>query len=109
MKKEFTVKITEDQANYLQRLGTEMEAKAYLIDYMFANHANDKNTTMFESVPFKYYEKQYEEAVAAFNLAKQEFQHGYLDGIVYKEMGYKADYSWAIDDYLSLNCKITVL
>lgn len=109
MEKEFIVKITEEQANYLQRLGVEVEAKAYLIDYMFANHMNNQNMILFDSAPFKHYEKQYEQAVASFNLAKQEFEHEYLDDIVYKKMGEKVNYNWRIDDYLSLDCKITVL
>ena len=109
MEKQFTVPLSEEQINYLQRLGVEVDSKAFLIDYMFNNHMNDGNLQMFKSAPFQHYEKQYEEAFAAFNLAKAELENSCLKPIVYEKYGDGTEFTWTIDDYASLECKITVL
>ena len=74
MKEKFVVEIPEDISNYLQRLGNDVESRVYLIDRMFANHAEDTDKSMFDSIPFKHYMSKYEDAFAAFELAKMEFQ-----------------------------------
>lgn len=109
MKEEFIINFSSEQGDYLQRLGTEVDAKAYVIDYMLTNHMNDDNTLLFESVPFKHYEKQYEEAMIAFNLAKQEFDRDYLKPQILEKYGKDVGYTWQIDDYTSKECKVTIL
>lgn len=110
MSKEFIVHFNEEQGNLLQRLGMEVESKIFLIDKMFANHASDTDTALFDSVPFKHYQKTYEEAYEAFELAKSEFQETYLNNEVAKITGKeKNSYNWAIDDYSSGECKVTLI
>jgi len=108
--KKFTVDLSEEQVNYLQRLGTEVDSKVFLIDRMMANHAADTDTALFDSIPFKHLMDGYEEARAAWEFAKAELQRTYLDEKV-KEATGKDDvqYNWQINDYLSHKCEITVL
>ena len=110
MDKTFLINFSEEQGNYLQRLGNEVETKAFVIDYIFNNHINDNNTAILESDLFKSYMKDLEQAKLSFELAKREFQKGFLDAKV-KEIT-KLDnprYNWQIDDYLSLECKVTLI
>jgi len=106
----FTVDISQEQANYLQRLGADVDSKVFLIDRMFSNHSSDTDTTLFDSVPFKHYMSEYEKAQFEWEQAKLEFQKNYLDNKV-KELTKLENpkYSWMINDYLSLKCEITML
>lgn len=110
MAEKFTVDLTTEQVNYLQRLGADVDSKVFLIDRMFSNHANDEDAALFDSVPFKHYMEEYEKARMEWEFAKSEFQKNYLDKKV-KEHMKKDDvaYNWQIKDYLSLKCEITVL
>ena len=109
MEKKFTVEITQETANYLQRLGMEVDGKVYLIDRMFANHANDEDTSLFDSVPFQHYMKEYEQALYEWDLAKQEFQDSYLTNKVKEITGQEdVSYTWAINDFSLLECEITL-
>ena len=108
--KKFTVDITEEQANYLQRLGNEVDSKVFLIDRMFANHAQDTDTALFDSVPFKHYMKEYEKAQFEWEQAKLEFQNTYLNDKVKEATGLEdPKYNWQINDYLSLKCEVTLI
>lgn len=110
MEKKFTVDITTEQANYLQRLGADVDSKVFLIDRMFSNHASDEDTALFDSVPFKHYMSEYEKSRMEWELAKSEFQKTYLDKKVAEITKEKdVSYTWQIKDFLSLKCEITVL
>lgn len=110
MEKKFIVEITEETANYLQRLGNDLESRVFLIDRLFANHASDTDTALFDSEPFKHYTKKYEEAFTEFELAKQEFQKTYLEPIVKEKTGLEnPTFNWKIDDYLSHECEVTLI
>ncbi len=107
--KEIIINFSEEQGNYLQRLGNEVDSKAFLIDRMFTNHAADDNTQVFDSVPFKHYMKEFEKAQLEWELAKQEFEQGYLKEKVKEITGKEnVSFSWLIDDYLSHECKVTI-
>ena len=108
--KKFTVDITEEQANYLQRLGNEVDSKVFLIDRMFANHAQDTDTALFDSVPFKHYMKEYEKAQFEWEQAKLEFQKNFLNDKVKEATGLEdPKYNWQINDYLSLKCEVILI
>ena len=108
--KEFYVDINPEQGNYLQRLGLEVDSKLFLIDRMFSNHANDTDTILFESIPFKYYHQEYEKAYQAYSLAKEEFKNTYLVPLVQQHLNTveKVNFSWVIEDFLSNQCKIII-
>ena len=106
----FKVKMTQEQANYLQKLGIEVDAKAFLIDRMLANHTQDTDTSMFESAPFKHFMKEFENAHMSFELAKEEFRREWLDKAVKEKTGLEnVQYNWMINDYSSLECEVTLL
>ena len=108
--KEFSVEFNKEQGNYLQRLGTEVDGKVFLIDRMFANHATDTDTSLFESVPFQHYYKEYEKAYATWDLAKKAFKEEVLDPIVEEKVGSKnIQYNWKIHDFRSGLCEITII
>ena len=110
MEKEFVIELTQDQVDYLQRLGAEVDGKVFLIDRMFANHATDTDTMLFDSVPFKHYTKEYENAYAAWELAKKEIETSQIKPEVQRITGREdVQFSWLIDDYTSLECKITLV
>lgn len=44
MSKELIINFSEEQGNYLQRLGADVDSKTFLIDTMFVNHAADSDT-----------------------------------------------------------------
>ena len=108
--KKINVEFPQDMADYLERLGHEVDSKIFLIDRIFANHSSDTDNSMFDSVPFKHYIHEYEEAYAAWELAKTEFQNQYLLPKV-KEITGEEDrkFNWNIDDYHSLNCEVTII
>lgn len=110
MEKKFIIDITEEQANYLQRLGAEVDAKIFLIDRMFANHVSDTDTALFDSVPFQHYMKEYEKANFVWEQAKLEFRKTFLDEKVKEITGLdNPSYNWTINDYLSLKCEVTLV
>lgn len=110
MEKEFVIKISEEQASYLQRLGSEVDSKVFIIDRLFANHATDEDTQLFDSVPYKHYMKEYEQAYMAWELAKAEFENTVVKPAVREKTGLdNVSFSWMIEDYLALECKITLV
>lgn len=109
-KKELIINITEDQANFLQRLGNEVDSKIFIIDRLFINHIEDKDTQLFDSIPYKHYMKEYEKAYAAWEIAKNEFERNVLQPQVAKITGLdNPSFNWKIDDFLSLECKIELM
>ena len=109
MEKNFIITISEDQANYLQRLGVEVDSKVFLLDRIFANHAQDEDTQLFDSIPYKHYMKEYEKAHFEWEIAKMEFENNFLKPIVReKTQQENPTFSCMIDDYNSLECKITL-
>lgn len=106
----FYVEFNEEQGNYLQRLGAEVDGKIFLIDRMFANHAADTDTALFDSIPFKYYHKEYEKAYTAWDLAKKAFKEDVLDPIVKEKTGLdNVQYNWKIDNFKSGLCEISII
>lgn len=105
----FNVEVEENVINYLERLGMEVDAQVYLIDRMFANHAYDTDTELFESIPFKHFMRRYEESKYAWEMAKSEFQKTYLDPIVAEKIGKQGvAYNWIIPDFSAHVCEVTV-
>ncbi len=108
--KEFIVSVSEEQINYLQRLGNEVDSKVFIIDRLFATHAQDEDTQLFDSIPYKHYMKEYEKAHFEWETAKAEFEKTTLLPIVQEKTGEeKPSFNWMIEDYLSHECKIILI
>lgn len=108
--KKIIIKINQEQADYLQRLGVEVDSKVFLMDRIFDNHSKDADLSIIDSKLFKYYTKEYEEAFLEFELAKRKFQNDFLDAEVQKALNTteKVSYTWNIEDYLALECEVTI-
>ena len=108
--KKINIEFNQEQADYLQRLGVEVDSKVFLIDRMFANHASDTDTALFDSIPFKHYMSEYEKAYTEWELAKKDLENTILKPEVKKITGVENPlFNWKIDDYLSGECEITLL
>ena len=107
--KKFTIELTQELVDYAQRLGYEIDTRVYLIDRIFDMHKNDTDTRLFDSVPFKKYQKELSEIKAEYNLAVREIDEKIKD-IVYKKIG-KDDinFDWEIADFNELQATITVM
>lgn len=106
----FYVDFTEEQGLTLQMLGTEVDSKIFLIDRLLANHANDTDTQLFDSIPFKHYYKDYEKTYVKYEQAKKDFENNYLKPIVEKQVGKKdIPFTWQIEDFDSGKCEITLI
>ena len=104
----FTFELTEEQINYLQRLGNEVDTKIFLIDRMMANHVNDTDLSLFESKPFKHFMSEYEKAYAMWEMAKQEFEKNVVIPLVVEKYGAEAVYTWNIKDFTFGTCEVTI-
>lgn len=110
MEKKFVLDLTEEQVNYLQRIGTELDGKVFLLDRMFETHAMDTDTSMFQSVPFKHFMAEYENTYAEWELAKKHLEDSYIRPEVLKRTnGESVNFQWAINDYLAKQCEVTIL
>lgn len=98
MKKEFTLEIPKDTADYLQRLAYEVMTRRDVIVGMFEAHKDDADSTVLDSTPFKHYHKLLEEAEFAYDVAKNEFGK-YLDPIVTEHEGHPVDHRWRVKDF----------
>lgn len=107
--KTFTIPITEEQANHLQRLGVDVDSKIFVIDRLFAIHVADEDTQLFSSVPFKHYMEEYEKAYLLWDEAKKEFENAVVRPAVIEKFGSDKNLvSWSIDNFTALECKVNM-
>ena len=66
----------KDSVDYLSRLSYECESHKNVISQMMERNPSD--VAILESAVFKKYHKQYEEALAAYEIAKSEFANTVL-------------------------------
>ena len=71
MDKQFTLVVENDLVDYLQRLGFDIDSRLAVIDRMFVNHKDDTDASVFESVPWKKYSKELEDAQAEYKRMKE--------------------------------------
>ena len=69
------IKISEEDRNKVQRADVEVASYQNIISYIIANNMDISNER------FKEYEKRHQEAVLAFELAKNELQKKYLSNV----------------------------
>lgn len=106
--KKYILPISEDLANYFQRLEYDIDTRLSVIDRLFTNHKDDKDASLFESVPFKTYSKQLEDVRAEYNLAKDDFTKSLIPIIKEKEGTEEVNFDWKINDFSVLEVEITV-
>lgn len=69
------IKITGELSNYIERLYREYIGKKDIITTLFELHKYDKDSSIFESVPYKHYEKLFDEAKFAYDTAMTEINN----------------------------------
>ena len=107
-KEVFKITIPQELVDYVQRLGRDVDSRVYLIDRLFENHRNDEDTTMFDSVPFKKYQKEFEELKAEYDIAVKQLGDKLIP-FVQKETGIdEPRFDWKIEDFSSLEVIITM-
>ena len=105
-----TIDISPEQAAYIQRLGVDVDNQIFILDTLLSNHASDTTDEILHSDTFQHYYDEYEKYKYSLELAKGEFQHNYLDLVLTDMFGHKVrNYKWVIEDFLSLECEVTIL
>lgn len=99
MEKEIRLTVTEEQTNYLQRLGVDIDNRVFIIDRLFANHAEDTDGSFLENKLFKEYMNELETVKAEYEFAKQAFGEKILRPQVEKLSGEGVEFDWAIKDF----------
>jgi len=107
-KETFKITIPQELVDYVQRLGRDVDSRVYLIDRMFYNHRNDEDTNMFDSVPFKKYQKEFEELKAEYDMAVDKLGEKLIPFVVEKTGIEDPKFDWKIDDFTSLEVEITM-
>lgn len=109
MKKTFTIDLTQELVDYVQRVGYEVDTRVYLIDRMFDMHKNDTDTSLFDSVPFQKYHQELTEKKAEYDLAVKKLGER-LKPIVCEKVGRPdVEFNFDIPDFNDLKAHITVL
>lgn len=98
-KETFTLSISQDMCDYLQRLHYDIETRMNLIDKIFVIHQDDKDTKLFDSVPWKKYYSELEEVTAEYEIAKLKLQEDLGKRIV-ENHSPDTVFSWEIKDFL---------
>lgn len=106
--KTYKIEITQELANYLQRLGLEIDTRLSIIDRLLTNHKDDPDASVFESVPWKTYMKELEEKQAEYELAKTQMSNYLIPLIAEKEGRNDVMFDWKIEDFSILEATIII-
>lgn len=105
----FTIDLTQELVDYVQRIGYEVDTRVYLIDRMFDMHKNDTDTALFDSVPFKKYHGELAEKKAEYDMAVRKLGDK-LKPVVCKMAGREdVNFNFEIPDFNDLKARITLL
>lgn len=107
MSKVFTIEVNNKTCDYLQRLAYEVMTRRDVVTNMIQNSKNDVDDSVLNSVPFKHYHKQLEEAEFSYDVAKTNLQE-YLKPLVLEHEGKDVPFSWEIRDFNEHLAYITV-
>lgn len=106
MEKNFKLKVTEDMIKDIQTYKSEIDARTYVIDSMFENHKDDKDNTIFISVPFKHYQRELFEYKMKYEKAIEELGSKLIP-MVQEHVGKeKVNFDWTIEDFSKLEVEI---
>jgi len=96
------IELEQEQINYLQRLGIEVDSMAFIIDRLFENHKNDTDNSMFDSIPWNTYLKKFEQTNCEYNFAKSAMSD-ILKNIIANKLEIEdpetLKFDWSIDFY----------
>lgn len=84
-----TTTVAEELSNYLERLSKEVEGMKSIIAFMIETGKDIHGDSFLE------YNKEYQEAFAAYDIAKSELQNSYIPADVAAKYG--NDINWNLD------------
>lgn len=105
--KTYYLLISKETCDYLQRLNFEIETRQSVVSRLIENAKDNVDASVLESVPFKNYHKELEEAVYSYQTAKDELSK-VLGAEVLKKEGKDVPFSWMIEDFHEPKAKITI-
>lgn len=106
----FTLNITNEMTNYLQRLGLEIDTRMSVISNMFEMHKDDTDTSVFDSVPWKKYYSELENVKNEYEIAKLKFGNEVLKPAIAEKIGYETNnFNWKIEDFSTNEVHIEVI
>lgn len=109
MEKSFYLPVTQEMCNYLQRLGSAVDARLEVINRLFTSHKDDTDASVLTSVPFKTYQKEFEDLNAEYSLAKDALSNE-LRPIVEDKVGKTGiSFNWQIEDFNSEQVRIDIV
>lgn len=98
--KSFEIEMTQEQVDYLQRLGMEMDVRYDIVARIIENHKNDIDDAVLTSAVFTKYHHAAAEAKLSYETAKIEFGNTYLQPIVDEKVGKEnTPFTWEIPDF----------
>lgn len=90
MAKAFEVEVTEELANYIEKLDYEAMAYKDIIITMLEAHKNDQDSSCIDSPVFKAYQEKFSNAKAEFDLAKNSITNEFIPDCL---KGHKIDWN----------------
>lgn len=100
--------VNQETADYLQRLGYDVDTRHSVIDRLLTNHREDTDASVLEGIPFKKYHEELEHAVIAYEEAKNRFTSELSVLVGEKEGKEDVAFDWRIEDFNSLQVKIII-
>lgn len=98
--KKFEIEIPQEQIDYLQRYGMEVDTRYDIVARIVENHKNDVDDSVLTSPVFEHYHHAAAEAKLAYESAKQEFTNSFLKEAVENKIGKKGvKFNWNIADF----------
>lgn len=96
--KTYKLPITNEVCDYLQRLSFEVESRKQVVTRILENAKDNADDSVLESIPFKSYHKQLEEAIYSYETAKNTFSKD-IEKEVFEKEGKEIAFSWTIEDF----------
>lgn len=109
MKKTFYLPISQEMCNYLQRLSTAIDARLEVINRLFTSHKDDTDDSVLTSIPFRTYQKEYEDLNAEYSLAKDKLSEELLPIVKEKIGNENVTFNWQIEDFNSAQVRIDIV
>lgn len=108
--KKYSISIPEEAEMFdtLQRYMLDRDARLAVIDRLFESHKMDPDTTLFDSVPYKSYMKEFEICNAKYTEAMNKFSE-YITPIIDEKEGKDVIFTWAINNFSDRICEITIV
>lgn len=107
--KVFELELEDETINYLERLALETNSKEAIIARIIEMHAADNNTSVLDSAVFKHYEKEHQNSLYQYDLAKAELQTKLQAEVIKRTNNPNVAFNWVIENFADKKVKVTIL